>query len=133
YARGQRSAHSATPAPVWLRAGADAGGQQRDTGGTSGEYQWPYWLRDLCCNGYYAIIGKAGIQVNRQTGKGSLMGTHGTRRHFITSVGAAAAVIQTFEPLAPYGVLAADTENLKEIVRPFYTDCLTVSTHADVV
>ena len=60
------------------------------------------------------------------------MGTHGTRRQFLASVGAAAAVIQTFEPLAPYGVLAADTENLKEIVRPFYTDCLTVNTHADV-
>ncbi len=60
------------------------------------------------------------------------MGIHGTRRQFLTSVGAAAAAIQTFEHIGPYGVLAADTANLKEVVRPFYTDCLTVNTRADV-
>ena len=60
------------------------------------------------------------------------MDTHGTRRQFLTSVGAAAAAIQTFEHIGPYSVLAADTANLKEVVRPLYTDCLTVNTHADV-
>jgi len=60
------------------------------------------------------------------------MGTHGTRRQFLASVGAAAAAIQTFEHIGPYSVLAADTGNLKEVVRPFYTDCLTVNTRADV-
>src|SRR5262249_8461732 len=61
-----------------------------------------------------------------------IMGTQGTRRQFLASAGAAAMAMQTFEHLVPYGVLAADTENLKEIVRPLYTDCLTVNTHAEV-
>jgi len=60
------------------------------------------------------------------------MGTQGTRRQFLASVGVAAVAMQTFEHIAPSGVAAADTENLKEIVRPLYTDCLTVNTHADV-
>lgn len=61
------------------------------------------------------------------------MGTYGTRRQFLASVGAVAAALQTFGHIRPYDVLAADTANLKEIVKPFYTDCLTVNTRADVV
>jgi predicted ester cyclase len=60
------------------------------------------------------------------------MGIHETRRQFLTSVGAAAVAVQTFEHIDPSCVLAADTKNLKKIVRPFYTDCLTVNTRADV-
>jgi predicted ester cyclase len=89
--------------------------------------------KDTDEGGFYAtaIPEKAGIHVN-VTREGSFMGTYGTRRQFLASVGAVAAALQTFGHIRPYDVLAADTANLKEIVKPFYTDCLTVNTRVDV-